>query len=817
MSDSQRRITPDLDQGDLEQRLLARYYDEVRVGDIIPDWRDDILQRKRRWVDLLLQCCIYASLDVVPVALVIRDAWNGDSFDTTTVNVCVWLTGTSCCHVAIYYCLWSITDIVLKVQGFRAALRRDENGPRPHVYAGEDLRDIPVYGDFGDRTIAALERERACSSGTMDEEALEGATKSFASNASPSAERRQPNTSDDDSQPPPSIGVTKPQGAPASTLPRDASGLYRENGRPTSQMERTSSITPVDRRTRDEKMNLCVHICGVCQGAVGELGLIIFLVLLVFFGVSYNNKAMVGVGVILFFVNVAWIIQKARRKKEQVHKWLIPDWWRGDSNRLWALQAWGETHCSLRYDHTSASYAVFGSIVLLQCVLFSLLNNWTGIIICGATVAGVAWRQYFAVHMERPWGCVIGLSEALANVLIAGTLNAVEGREWAIWCYVVACLRQFGLARHKVNGNQIARCTVIILNVLLFMVIAAALFTVGASAQTKWTGFCKEGVTPNCQYTKVLNKPTSGSSPGLMCHSKYELGNASVSGMEVFETLSLADFALLSALAYESPESLTKGGRSGNGALDDYFTGWTVVYNKTVGDSRTQDWTTFYEFADRENATGIISVRGTNDALDVLNDINIWTPAVIMQAFSALGPTLVTTMSVSISYLSGTMFGESFQKDYFSELLSYVDRRVREDPDRRFYITGHSLGGGLAKLVASRVGIQAITFMSPGIATTSFLVFGNKGDKFKSWDNQRHTALTVMPKSDIVSRVDNQIGMLVQTDCSGTPAHCHLIYPLVCGLTSMCGSGRTGKWANLFLPSHDIDGNLMCGSDDFFF
>merc|ERR1712159_302560 len=134
------------------------------------------------------------------------------------------------------------------------------------------------------------------------------------------------------------------------------------------------------------------------------------------------------------------------------------------------------------------------------------------------------------------------------------------------------------------------------------------------------------------------------------------------------------------------------------------------------------------------------------------------------------------------------MFQEAFQKDYFSSLLKTVQDSVQAAPNRRIYITGHSLGGGLAKLVAAKVGIQAITFMSPGIATTSFIVFGGKG--FESWSVQRHTALTVQPEKDIVSRIDQQIGVVVQTDCAGSPVHCHGIYPLICQIQSVCGSGR---------------------------
>eukprot|EP00913_Durusdinium_trenchii_P022722 g21338.t1 len=152
--------------------------------------------------------------------------------------------------------------------------------------------------------------------------------------------------------------------------------------------------------------------------------------------------------------------------------------------------------------------------------------------------------------------------------------------------------------------------------------------------------------------------------------------------------------------------------------------------------------TTYFEFEDPENTTSVIAIRGTSTMLDVLDDMNIWLPAAFMDAFSIVGPKLSDAVAEATSIrihslvladpsmgrkamarVSTPIYSDGLQKQYFSHLLEDVQRRRDQFPERRLYITGHSLGGGLAKLVAAKVGIPAVTFMAPGLESTSYLVF----------------------------------------------------------------------------------------------
>eukprot|EP00931_Biecheleriopsis_adriatica_P121066 TRINITY_DN96146_c0_g1_i1.p1 TRINITY_DN96146_c0_g1~~TRINITY_DN96146_c0_g1_i1.p1 ORF type:complete len:272 (-),score=51.27 TRINITY_DN96146_c0_g1_i1:83-814(-) len=221
--------------------------------------------------------------------------------------------------------------------------------------------------------------------------------------------------------------------------------------------------------------------------------------------------------------------------------------------------------------------------------------------------------------------------------------------------------------------------------------------------------------------------------------------------------------------------------------LQHYFPNWSIRYSRVASEVESQgtlkDWTTFFEYADAANTTSVFSIRGTDSALDALNDINIWLPAMLMQAFTLVGPWISEGMVKAIAFWSSLVHKV---KPVQPELMSYVKKRLKEDPSRRFYITGHSLGGGLAKAVAAQVGIQAVTFMAPGLGWTGYMSL--EQDLAKTLHDK---ALTLVPSGDVVSRIDVQVGNTVRVYCTGGPLYCHSIYSGgLCPLFATCGSMR---------------------------
>mmetsp|Transcript_1866 Transcript_1866/g.4092 ORF Transcript_1866/g.4092 Transcript_1866/m.4092 type:complete len:227 (-) Transcript_1866:138-818(-) len=188
----------------------------------------------------------------------------------------------------------------------------------------------------------------------------------------------------------------------------------------------------------------------------------------------------------------------------------------------------------------------------------------------------------------------------------------------------------------------------------------------------------------------------------------------------------------------------------------------------------------------------------------------IWMPAAVMQVFSLLGPDMLAPVAQAIGWLS-EIFGHLDTQNY--EMLErHVISTMKRDPLREYYITGHSLGGGLAKIVALKALVEdlelpAVTFMSPGLLSTQYLVESRvwkhelRKEITAAYLRDHAEVVTVMPENDIVSRIDTQTGQVVPIGCaSGSPMACHLIGQGLCEIFQECGSGR-----------HQDELSLPCG------
>jgi len=440
-----------------------------------------------------------------------------------------------------------------------------------------------------------------------------------------------------------------------------------------------------------------------------------------------------------------------------------------------SLQEWGEKSCGLAYARQLSVYKQFVGVVLAQGAIFWLSKQRVGLVPCGVLIAGVACRLA-VLCIEGNWGWLVGVAEGVVIWLTVAAMNCVLLDPWSgLMTLLLACLRQFGLARHCGRGLRLVGVVKFLMYFLLATVVGAVLLSVAPPEKSTWSAFENHSAK---NYSIWYKEPPNMTGFGPPCRSNYELAGGG--------SLSLGDFGLLSAVAYESKSTMPE-------VLRHYFPGWSVLPQKRIaseakGDEGKKDWTTFFEYADPSNTTSVFTVRGTDTTLDVLNDINIWMPVVLLQAFSLLGPQVTRVMAKAITQWS-TVLGGIGTERYFSEFEAHVKKRLKEEPWRRFFLTGHSLGGGLAKLVAARLGIQAVTFMAPGLGTTGYFVYDES-----IADKLHYQALTVQPENDLVSRVDVQQGTVVPVNCSQDPLTCHQIYQgALCELFTKCGSMRPGR------------------------
>ena len=175
-----------------------------------------------------------------------------------------------------------------------------------------------------------------------------------------------------------------------------------------------------------------------------------------------------------------------------------------------------------------------------------------------------------------------------------------------------------------------------------------------------------------------------------LCLLRFPVGKGSPPG------LSLADFGLMASLTYETPERAQP-------ACAHYFPDWRV--ERRPESARNIDWIRFLMLTSKDNSTTVIAVRGTLDFLDVLQDVAIWLVPALMQFVNLIGPDVSTgPWGQAMSSLSHLVPLSSVRAEHsFSSVLGATELMMRIHPQRLFYLTGHSLGGGVAKLVALKL------------------------------------------------------------------------------------------------------------------
>ncbi|CAJ1330907.1 unnamed protein product [Effrenium voratum] len=114
-----------------------------------------------------------------------------------------------------------------------------------------------------------------------------------------------------------------------------------------------------------------------------------------------HNWGLTGVGVVLAILVCSGAKAKGPPAGERPCFPCAGSW------ELWALQAWGEHYCGLRYDVQRSNRITFGVVVLLQGVLFATLSQWIGMLVCIAVVL-LTFLRHMMAYRERPWGWLIG-------------------------------------------------------------------------------------------------------------------------------------------------------------------------------------------------------------------------------------------------------------------------------------------------------------------------------------------------------------------------------------------------------------------------
>lgn len=220
--------------------------------------------------------------------------------------------------------------------------------------------------------------------------------------------------------------------------------------------------------------------------------------------------------------------------------------------------------------------------------------------------------------------------------------------------------------------------------------------------------------------------------------------------------------------------------------LDNYF----LIGNNTIDKDVGVQYVDF-EFPNKKII--VIGVRGTTVVEDIIQDIYIWCASVLIQVSGSFGTFTNLWPRSAISWIIKQIDIEFAVKDndllYYKDVISHINdlRNNTNKTGYKFYLTGHSLGGGVAGIVSSSLGIPAVTFSAPGL-----------GYSYESYNitlkGLIDNFVNIVPLKDVVPLFDSQVGQIQYITCNKNKVlECHFLKNTINTLNNMCSTNSTNS------------------------
>lgn len=308
-----------------------------------------------------------------------------------------------------------------------------------------------------------------------------------------------------------------------------------------------------------------------------------------------------------------------------------------------------------------------------------------------------------------------------------------------------------------------------------------------------------ERTTP---FSGKTDPPSSGVSYASCSHEWHGLG--------------VLDYALLSLASYFDPSGVSLSPLLGaifpEGSGIDWrlrnVTGRTKPRRK--GTTSRLSWIEVeVQEPDMERPILVVAIRGTDPVRvsDYLEDIRMWTEPVAMSILSTVFPTVRAwprrTAEMVIQGIHDLLDSIGVPDDRWSynELVDHILEVPREQYSQ-VVLTGHSLGGGMATVVAAITHVPVIAINPPGIYTSiaKHLRTSDRSmdpvDDLSSW--MHHQSLSLVVENDWVNGIFDDHGGLVQMmTCDRSEESlqlaCHMLEGTICHLFNRCGDMRQ-RW-----------------------
>ena len=192
-----------------------------------------------------------------------------------------------------------------------------------------------------------------------------------------------------------------------------------------------------------------------------------------------------------------------------------------------------------------------------------------------------------------------------------------------------------------------------------------------------------------------------------------------------------------------------------------------------------------YNVVGEKTSLTILSIKGTSYKKDIFLDIQLYFPSVLLNILSTFSLSQKDNLSNKlIEYSLSIPYRVFFQFliiDKYIELLQTAYEKNRHNFLKDIIIVGHSLGGGLAKILGRFLRKQAISLSGPGMNAFNSL-WEYKGDS----EYFGISAIDLVPDMDLVPRVEVSGGTIYRIICIKGVFGCHGKERSLCEVMIMC-------------------------------
>lgn len=240
--------------------------------------------------------------------------------------------------------------------------------------------------------------------------------------------------------------------------------------------------------------------------------------------------------------------------------------------------------------------------------------------------------------------------------------------------------------------------------------------------------------------------------------------------------LNVADFALVVRSSYASTANLT------NSDIQ-LLTNKTIVHERRVNVTQQA----YVDVFRASNAT-LYSVHVLPHRITLLRVVIFWIEAIALTPHALVLP---------MNWTAGFVSAAAFVNDFFPlhEQLVVDTQRViaalhqnattaafanGQQPSTAVFITGHGLAGGMASIIGSRMGIETVTFSSPG------LLF-SRGKFSVDYYRYLRFVTSIVPSTGILVTIDSHGPRKLDLPCFAGPLMCQSVDFVVCAVVAACG------------------------------